>query len=980
MLVHMVANTVGSAFVGRADELDALRTAFRRSGNEGPVTVLLGGEAGVGKTRLTTEFTQRAEARVLVGGCLELGVDGLPYAPFTEMLRDLIRELGVAAVTELAPAGTDELARLLPELGNPAPAGEHARARLFEQMLMLFERLAEQRRLVLLIEDAHWAERSTDDLILFLARNFAGPILLIVTYRTDELHRRHPLRPLLAQLDRSDNVSRVELPRLTRAEVALQAAMLVGTDLEPARLTDVYDRSAGNPLFVEVLVSCDGEDGCDLLASLHDLLFSSVARLPDRTQQVLRTVAASPGRIGHRLLAAVTGLDDATLTDALRPAVAGNVLVIGGNGYEFRHALLRETVQADALPGERGPLHTRFATAIEADPGLVPPDRVAAELAHHWYAAGDRTWALISAWQAAGHAAGRLAYAEQLRMLERVLDLWDEVDDARRRIDADRTTVLEHAVRSASLSGEYERTVALATLALQRIDTADAPERAVLLLDLRGRALHNLGRVTGIDDHRKAVAILPVDPPTASRAWALSSLAQSLHLEDNLGEAARYAHEALSVARAAGTETAEAHALITSACAVTMTSGPPDVEARLAHLTQAYEVVERVGDTELILRALINESDMFQGVGRFVDAVAAARFGVRRATELGVARAKGTFMAINLAEPLISLGRWTEAQEVLQHALELIPPSMNRASLLQLQGGIAVGRGDLETARAAVSSVLAIQGTAFFRAQNQLPAARLRVDLAVAEGDPGAGLEIALAGLRQPGAQRSARYSWPLVVAGARAAGELVRRFTRTRDETDRTCGADGFARLGEIAGALDTITTVDHAHVATWQAEALAGAEPTTATLAAWDGAARAWMELHEPYAEAQAMVRAVETALAIGDRPAATLRARRAVEQAETVGARRLLHDIEELVGNARLSVGEQRSAEPTPALGLTPRERDVLARVAAGRTNRQIADELFISAKTASVHVSNILGKLDVGTRGEAAATAHRLHLFD
>ncbi len=353
---------------------------------------------------------------MLLGGCLELGADGLPFAPFTAVLRELVRDLGAAGVAELLPGGsTRELARLLPEFGEPAgpdDAGE-ARARLFEQMLILLEHLAEDHPVVLVLEDMHWADRSTRDLLSFLVRNQASAdgLLIVVTYRSDDLHRGHPLRPLLAELDRIAWVTRMDLGRLARQDTGQLVAQITGREPDDDLLAAVYRRTEGNPLFVEALLG-DGAQGADLPESLRDLLVASVRRLPEETQEVVRIASAGGERAGHGLLAAVTGLDGAGLARALRPAVAANVLLTDSDGYMFRHALIREAMHDELLPGERGQVHSRFAEVIAANPDLVTPAspvQAAVEQARHWYAAHDTTRALVSAWQAAGQAGRALA-------------------------------------------------------------------------------------------------------------------------------------------------------------------------------------------------------------------------------------------------------------------------------------------------------------------------------------------------------------------------------------------------------------------------------------------------------------------------------------------------------------------------------------------------------------------------------------------
>jgi predicted ATPase len=366
--------------VGRAGQMGALQEAFAAVRQGGHPAVLIGGEAGAGKSRLLAEFTAAtAGARVLTGGCLQLGADGLPFAPFTAMLRQLVRELGADAVTAMVPdRGAGELARLLPELGEPPGGGDpsEARARLFEELLTLLEHLAGPGPVVLVVEDAHWADESTRNLLAFLIgqqRALRG-VLIAVTFRSDELHRTHPLRPLLAELARIEWVQRVELPRLTRRETGELAARLQGHQPSEDLAARLFERSEGNPLFTEELLHCQDLTR-DLPESLRDLLLASVARLPEHTRDVLQVASAGLDPNGHALLCAVSRLDDEELARALRPAVAANVLLATREGYSFRHALIREAVYEDLLPGEGQRLHARFAAALEADPSLVEPGR-----------------------------------------------------------------------------------------------------------------------------------------------------------------------------------------------------------------------------------------------------------------------------------------------------------------------------------------------------------------------------------------------------------------------------------------------------------------------------------------------------------------------------------------------------------------------------------------------------------------------------
>ena len=569
LTAEMSGRAASPVLVGRDEQMAALEDAFASVRQGGPTAVLLGGEAGVGKSRLVSEFGQAAEAAgacVLTGGCLELGTDGLPFAPFTAVLRNLVHEFGADEVASMLPSRTTRgLARLLPELGEPDTGGDpgEARARLFEEMLSALDHMARHSPVVLVIEDVHWADRSSRDLLTFLIGNqrAIGGLLIVVTFRSDELHRTHPLRPMLAALDRIDWVERIELPRLTRHDTAELAAGILGRQLAGDLADALYHRSEGNPLFVETLLGCDGELSCELPESLRDLLLDGVRRLPEDTQEVLRVASAGGETTGHALLAAVTGLDEVALTSALRPAVTANVLRAQADGYTFRHELIREAVHDDLLPGEHGRLHSRFAEAIDAHPALVPPGRAAIEMAHHWHAAHDSVWALIGAWQAAAQADRAVAPAERLALLARVLELWDQVPDAAERIDADHARVLEEAICAAQEAGEFERGIALANSALKELDPGTEPVRVAQLLENRGHFKKNLGRKDYLDDFSAALQIVPADA-AAARIPILLSAARCAPV---MATEHSYAEEALALAREAGDEANEANALLSLA-------------------------------------------------------------------------------------------------------------------------------------------------------------------------------------------------------------------------------------------------------------------------------------------------------------------------------------------------------------------------------------------------------------------------------
>jgi predicted ATPase/DNA-binding CsgD family transcriptional regulator len=995
MLEGMSARPISPVFIGRHAQLADLEAAFATVRRGQPVTVLLGGEAGVGKTRLATEFAgsaRAAGARVLTGGCLELGIDGLPFAPFTAVLRELTREDGAAGVVELLGGRPGEVARLLPDLGAVASEpGEAAggsaypgegRGRLFEQMMTLLEHLAESGPVVLVIEDLHWADSSTRDLLSFLVSNQRAltGVLIIGTFRSDELHRTHPLRPLLAELARLAWVQRADLPRLTRRETAELLGAVLGAEPEPSRVDNVFMRSEGNPLFAEELLCCDD----DLPESLRDLVLARAQRLPGQTQNVLRTASAAGERAGHRLLSVVSGLGDDDLEHALRPAVAENVLAADAGGYAFRHALIREAMYEDLLPGERGRMHARFAEAIAADPSLAS-GRPAIQLAHHWYAAHDLAPALTSAWQAAAEADRVFAYAEELAMLARASELWDKVPDAEQRTGTSHDRLLEKAARVAQLLHEDERARAFISAALREIDPAAEPGRVALLLELRGR-LHR-DTQDGVADLREALALVGDPQYERERGAVLASLAMWLRKGNAAGEARAYAEEALELADRIGDLRTQASALSTLAL-LEHHDGPGVSEVDLGMLARARSVAAQAGDYHQMLNTTINESHVLEGIGEHERAVQVARDGIAEAARYGLARTMGTFMAINLAEPLYSLGRWDEAVDVIERALDLAAPPATRASLIQLAGLIAVARGDLNTANRAAETAVRIRAGLRYQAQTHLPVFRLQIDLLTVQGRHGEALDAARDLMSRYDLQLSPRYAWPVMVAAARAAGEVAVMPIGVRDDSAADAADELLGALSTEAAKLEAEGPVQRAHQLTFAAEVLRTGRAETDTPAvpagqetAWEQAAAAWDAVHQPYPLAMALFRAAEAALATGEgRDSAAAPLRRASEVAADLGAQPLAEAAALLGRRARISTAGDPAAQQITARGLTPRELDVLRLVTAGMSNARIASELFISPKTASVHVSNIMSKLGVSSRGEAAAVAHELRLLE
>ncbi|MFF9770840.1 AAA family ATPase [Streptomyces sp. NPDC014636] len=1003
MLGPVETRSVSPVFVGRADELATLNDALGRAGAAEPQALLLGGEAGVGKTRLVEEFATAAAGRgavVAVGGCVEIGADGLPFAPFSTALRAL-RDALPEEFAAAAAGQEEELARLLPDLGEVA-AGRHDEqglARLFELTARLLERVAAERTVVLALEDLHWADASTRHLLAYLFRTLrAGRLLVLATYRSDDIHRRHPLRPLLAELDRLRTVRRIELARFTREEAGRQIAGILAAEPDPAQVDEIYERSDGNAFFIEELAvaACEG-NRTGLTDSLRDLLLVRVEALPESAQRVARIVAEGGSTVEYPLIAAVAQLTEDDLIEALRAAVGANILTVtpAGDGYRFRHSLVREAVADDLLPGERSRLSRRYAEALEADPALVPADARVMRLASYWYHAHDAAKALPAVLAAGVVARRRHAYTEQLGLLERAMELWDgapeEVRSALRPVDyaegcppcgTDPATtplryldLMAEAAVAGRLGGERERALKITKRALRLLEEEQDPLRAAWFWVQRSRLVQAQGRGDGWQELATAQDLVRGLPPSEVHAEVLA-VAANWSMQHRPGpEALAAAERAVEYARMVGARETELHALLTLG-GLTVESGDP--EAGLTQMRQVLRDTRAEGVHHVAGRAYVNLPSALQSVGRDREAVPLLREGVDFCRRYGLLDS-GAWAWGNLSDALYSLGQWREAAEAAAHATGVGHSAKPRAAGALRLAHLALARGDLAEAGRQLAAARAWYGTHDSRPQQSLPLARIALGIAAAEGrttDARAALLPVLDAGFPPGTHR---HGWPLLLAAATAEAD-ARTLPAARPGRTET--------LDRLAAAVRTLTTgvpLWRAYGQWTRAELLRAAGRDTVDT--WSPVVAGFECLERPYDLARVRHRLAGALLAEGgdgerDRAVELLRLAAAV--AAHLEARPLADAVARLAQRARLTLAgasgqAPASADPAAALGLTSRERDVLGLVAAGRTNRQIAEELFISPKTASVHVSNILGKLGVSGRGEAAAVAHRLGLF-
>jgi DNA-binding CsgD family transcriptional regulator/tetratricopeptide (TPR) repeat protein len=987
-MLMLMAVVVSPVLVGRRAELDVLVRAGERAAAGEPAIVLVGGEAGVGKTRLVEEAAARAArdgTRVVTGACVELGGDGLPFAPLVDILRTLVRSMPPEELDEVLGPARRELARLLPELDPHAPAvsaydGSQA-SRLFELVLGVLGRLAERSPLMLVVEDLHWADRSTVDLTAFLVRTLrAVRVAMVATYRSDELHRRHPLRPLLTSLERVRMVERLELPRFTRGEVAEQLEAILGGPAEPTLVDEVFERSEGNAFLVEETlgIARAGSNGDRLPPSLADVLLARVERMAEPVQHVLRVVAAAGGRVSEPLLATVGGVSEPALLEALREAVEHHLLVVDESGYAFRHTLMRDAVYHDMLPGERTGLHRAYGDAVEADPSLAGDEgSAAASLAHHSYAAHDLPRALGAAVKAARHATIAYAPADAERHLERALEVWPQVPDAEERAGMDRLGLIELAVDAAIAAGDESRALALVDDVLPSVDRDAQAARAALLLARRAEALRWLGRGDGIAELEEAVRLLPGDTATPELAEVLTMLASAKFLSAEIAEGLDVSRRAVDAARAVGDSRREASALTSLGSGMAYLG---DVDGGLATLEEGLEVALRAEDDAVSVRAYTNVSDALEMAGRHEEASEVGRQGLAFARTVGLAGRWDIYLAYNAAEPLLALGRWDEADELIAETAEHNPPSERALGLYQLRARIAVARGLQDEAARQLEVILRVTGEEldFQTAADQ---ALLEVEVQHSARDLDAARATVRRALSDHGAADIGRVAWPLVWLGMRVEADraAIARGRRTAADPEEQAWAEELSRIAE---GLKAPNPRAQGFAALFEAERLRLAGD--AGRDAWRAAEAAWRAAGEPHPLAYALLRIGEAELAGGDREAAGEAVREAAALARSIGAEPLAAEATTLARLGRLSLEAEpedpAAEEEANPFGLTDRELEVLRLIAAGQTNREIGGTLYMSPKTASVHVSRILSKLGVSGRVEAAGVAHRLGLSD
>ncbi len=941
----VVSLPVCGAFVGRAAELAALQDAYR---DPAVHTVLVGGEAGIGKSRLVAEFTTRLGARtaVLSGRCPEFGAKGLPFTPFVAVMRALLREQGVDGLAALLPISEPALARWLPELAARAGAAEPEtdRIRLFGEILTVLEQFSMTKPLVVVLEDLHWADEAGLELLAFLVANLArGDLFLVGTYRPAD---SGPLRKLVAGLRRDQGVRLLTPPPLTRHEVGRQLAALRGGEPEPGTIARVFERSKGIPLFVEAL----GPAPEATPAELSELLLGYLSDLPDQAASVLRLAAAAGSPVRHSLLAAASDLGEHALTAALHKLVGRQLLVPTDTGYEFRHVLIRDAVYGDLLSAERKRLHATLSRALLACRNRDSDHCPSGELAYHAYAAGELPLALEAAWDAAANAESVGAQRVQVRHLDQVLELWDRVPEAARRVDADRIDVVEAVVAACYRGGVVERGIAAADEALSALDATTDPERAARLHH-NPAGLRNQSSSGGEDDLLAALAYLPPDRPSLLRGEVLAELAAARVFSGAAAAAETDARAAVEVA-----ERLEAGPLAARAYAYLGLATADRREVAMAHFERAHAAAKAAGDPVTLLTVVLWESALLVSAGANEAAIAAIQQGLRAAHETYRFAEAAPILLVKWAQALTALGRWNEALDLIDESLTERLPPLSTAALLLCHAEIMLARGDADAAATSAATAQPLLGDRKWARQYQIRLHTVQSEIAHAAGNPQRAAEIGAATLASDDLGAHHHEAWALADAVAR---------TRCAPMV-----------LGSVTAKLPVTTAVDAAYRDSCHAV-------RSGRAADWAAAVSSWRTLRQPYELARSLLESGEAELAAGDRAAARDALRSVLELADELAAAPLAEHARQLADRAGIVLADSgnrpAAAQPASTAGLTPRELDVLRLVSTGASNRQIGAELFISANTAGVHISRILTKLGASSRTEAAAIARERGLL-
>ena len=933
--------------LGRAPESAELLDALERADQGDPQTLLVGGDAGIGKTTLVRALERQAAERgfaVVTGHCLDIGAE-ISFAPVVEAVRSLV-------------IGLDDLdarpsARRILALLDPATEPGAEGFRLLDDLSQTVLEASRAGSLLLILEDMHWADRSTQDFVAVLARTARGRLLLVLTFRSDELHRQHPFRGMLAEIGRTLGARHIDLGPLERESIAALVAARTGGPPDPSVISDVLARSEGNPLYAEELVDADQET---IPGHLSDLLLARIDALGTEPRRLLRIASVNGTRLDTDTLAELARVDTAQMSSSLRVALDANVLRRAGDCLEFRHGLLREAAYDDLLPDERTRLHGALAEILQAridaepEPGLSALSRVA----FHWHTAHDLPRSLAASVRA-GLAAKRAGTAEALTHLERALSLWDRVPDAEALAGYPRAELVVLLAEATNDQGDTERWHALVREAVRLL----RPDTEPLLASRVYSALGDCYLFTDETVSRGEAIRLAIqctgDRPSEELARALVVESAYLFAENDCTGALGSATQAAEVARSVAAPEVLGEALGNAGIAA-MALGR--FQESIALDREAVEVWRNAGFSGRAIYDTGNVAWVRLVAGQVEDGLEVARLGYEEGLALGLP-VQASMCGEQMQTALTWLGRLNESELLLAQLRDLgIPESRWRWQRVELW----LAQGEAEAAAPLLPELI----TGFL----DQPALLAQVQVAEMLDQLPVALQAASICLAQSETSDS-----PLDSAGAARIGFHALALTRSMPQAqsnDLRAPSTRHLAVAESGLTDDWRASYGGVQLALARAySARVAGEPAVSQF-------RDAVVLAEPFGAffvLEPRLNLAEELLAHGGRDEGRELLAECWSVAHEMGARYLEHRAFRLATRTRVPLPE-RASQTGPLSRLTPREREVLDLLAAGATNKTIAGTLFISEKTASVHVSNVLHKLGVENRGEAAAMARRL----